>query len=342
MSILFITLVVFILLSFYISLLLYIDRYFPYPYNMSTEIIEKALQKIKWNTRQRLQYIERTAFYTGIVTRSDVARSFGISDAAATKDLNLYSQIVPDNLIYKQSVFGFVPGPAFKQALTDLSPVTVLPMIAENLATMSGPYDKILIYGVTVDTLPLPSRLPHQEIVAQVCRAAKQKTKLRISYKSLSERADDEMTDSRIIEPHSLINTGLRWHVRAYNEDTFDFRDFVLSRIDSAQSLNEPAESSEDYDEDWTETITLKLTPHPDLNSKRREALYLDYGKEENSSNKNKEATINIKVRRALLGYTLQKLSVDTTADHSLNPNAHQLVVVNRDEIEPFAGWAFL
>ena len=51
---------------------------------------------------------------------------------------------------------------------------------------------------------------------------------------------------------------------------------------------------------------------------------------------------IEVQVRRALIGYVLQRLAVDTTADHSMNPNAHQLIVLNRDEIEPFAGWAFL
>jgi len=51
---------------------------------------------------------------------------------------------------------------------------------------------------------------------------------------------------------------------------------------------------------------------------------------------------IEFTVRRALLAYVLQRLSVDTTEDHSLNPNAYQLVMMNRDEIEPFAGWAFL
>lgn len=35
-------------------------------------------------------------------------------------------------------------------------------------------------------------------------------------------------------------------------------------------------------------------------------------------------------------------MKVDTTADYSLNPNAYQLIVNNREEIEPFAGWAFL
>jgi hypothetical protein len=47
-------------------------------------------------------------------------------------------------------------------------------------------------------------------------------------------------------------------------------------------------------------------------------------------------------VRRALVGYVLHRLSVDTTEDHCMNPNAYQLVLVNRDEVEPFAGWAFL
>lgn len=305
---------------------------------MNMKQIENALQKVKWNTRQRLQYIEIMAFYTGVVTRSDVAKAFGISDAAATKDLNLYSQIVPDNLVYKQNVFGFVPGPTFQQAIADLSPARILPMIAENLATMSGPYGSDLIYQVTVDTLPLPNRLPDKNIVAQVCRAAIRGNKLEINYHSMSER---DQNASRIIEPHSLINTGLRWHVRAYNEDTFDFRDFVLSRFSTAKMLNEDAESSEKYDEDWTETITLKLSPHPNLNTKKREALYIDYDTQA-AHNVNSEATINIDVRRALLGYTLQKLSVDTTADHSLNPNAYQLVVINRNEIEPFASWAFL
>ena len=46
-------------------------------------------------------------------------------------------------------------------------------------------------------------------------------------------------------------------------------------------------------------------------------------------------------MRRALLGYVLQRLNVDTTPDHRMNPNAYQLMLLNRDEIEPFAAWAF-
>ena len=58
---------------------------------------EKMMLDVKWATRQRLQYIEIVAYYSGLVSRSDVAKAFGISDAAATKDLKLYNDLAPGN-----------------------------------------------------------------------------------------------------------------------------------------------------------------------------------------------------------------------------------------------------
>ena len=288
------------------------------------------LNEIKWATRQRLQHIELMAYYTGVVTRSNLARAFGISDAAATKDLKFYSEIAPDNLLYKHNVFGFVPTPAFREVFADLSPATVLPMIEANLTVVGGPNQESAIYGIPVDGLALPSRLPDKTVLSQITRAIHNKKKLQVSYRSLSKR---ESKEKRIIEPHSLVNTGFRWHVRAYNEDTFDFRDFVLSRFVDADCLNDPAESSAQYDDDWSEIITLQLSPHPGLDKENQTSLLIDYGAENDM--------IEIKIRRALIGYLLQQLSVDTTQDHSLNPAKFQLVIINRDEIEPFASWAF-
>ena len=292
--------------------------------------VEEMLAEIKWATQQRLQYIEIMAFYCGVVTRNDVARAFGISDPAATKDLNLYGRLAPDNLIYKQSHFGYVPGPNFKECIADLSPEAVLPMIANNLSSMNGPYGDDLIFTIPAESLPIPARLPDKVITAQVLRAMAQKKRLRINYRSLSDR-ESEFT--RIIEPHSLCHNGLRWHIRAYNEETFDFRDFVLSRIARAEMTDEAAESSREFDEEWVETLTLKLAPHPGLPENKRLNLLMDYGAT--------GEVITIVIRRALLGYLLQQLSVDTTDDHSLNPHAYQLIVANRDEVEQFAEWAF-
>ncbi|MEW5968106.1 MAG: WYL domain-containing protein [Pseudomonadota bacterium] len=291
---------------------------------------EKMRLDVKWATRQRLQYIELMAFYAGVVTRSDVARAFGLSDPAATKDLKLYGDLAPGNLVYQHSVFGFVPGPDFSPAFADLAPAAALPVIAANLAVANGPYGDTLVYGLPTAALPLPARLPPAATLAQLTRSIFGRRKLRVRYRSLSGR---DSAGDRIIEPHTLVDTGLRWHVRAYNEENCDFRDFVLSRIVEAECLDAPAESSMDYDEDWVETVSLRLAPHAGLDAARREALLLDYAAAGEA--------IEVNVRRALLGYVLQRLSVDTTPDHSLNPSAYQLMLLNRDEIEPFAAWAF-
>ncbi len=291
----------------------------------------KMLHEIKFSTRQRLQFIEIMAYYTGQISRSMLAKAYGISDPAATKDLKLYNDLAPDNLEYNPSLFSFVPTPQFDEVFANLSPQAVLPMFAHNLLSVENPSGDEPIYGITVDELPLPARMPDKPVLAQIIRAMKAGRQLEVSYHSLSQREDAE--NLRIIEPHALINTGLRWHIRAYNHDSYDFRDFVLSRFSSARVLEQQAESSQGYDDDWVELINLQLQPHPSLGEKQRRALDYDYSLQ--------DGMIEIPVRRALVGYLLQQLKVDTTADASLNPNAYQLVVANRDEIEAFAGWVF-
>lgn len=287
--------------------------------------------KLKWNTRQRLSYIETRAYYSGSVSRSDVAQTFAMSDPAATKDLKLYNDLAPDNLIYKQSEFGFIPSANFTPTFSDLNPALVLNLIAHNnpspwLATEGSP-----IFGLTAITLPHPTRLPDKTIVAQLTRAMHQRKKLSIIYASLHNR---DLDQRRTIEPHAIVNTGLRWHARAYNEQHFDFRDFVLSRILEAELINEPAESGADHDEDWVETLALELAPHPGLTPRQQLNLHVDFSED--------GKTIQLTVRRALIGYALRALSVDTTIDQSLNPNAYQLVLLNRDEVEIFADWALM
>jgi hypothetical protein len=278
-----------------------------------------------------LSYIETKAYYTGSVSRSDVARTFAMSDPAATKDLKLYNDLAPENLIYKQSEFGFVPSPGFSPTFSDLDPALVLRSISQNHPSPWLAGEEGSIFGLNALTLPHPTRLPDKGIVAQLTRAMHRGKKLNILYASLHNREHDQ---HRIIEPHSLANTGLRWHARAYNEQHFDFRDFVLSRILEAELIDEMAESSADHDEDWIETLTLELAPHPGLTPRQQLNLHVDFSED--------GKTIQLTVRRALLGYALRSMSVDTTIDQSLNPNVYQLVLLNREEIEIYAGWALM
>ena len=292
----------------------------------------KMLHEVKFATRQRLQFIEIMAYYSGNISRSMLARAYGISDPAATKDLKLYNDLAPNNLEYNPSLFSFVPSATFDEVFADLSPQSILPMFAQNLLSIDNPCGDEPIYGISVEEMPFPTRLPEKTVLAQIIRAMKNHSQLKVNYHSLSQNDDQQQT--RIIEPHALVSNGLRWHVRAYNHEHYDFRDFVLSRFTAAQKIDLDAESDQNYDDDWIELVPLKLQAHPGLSEKQRLALSYDYNMQ--------DGVIEIQVRRALVGYLLQQMKVDTTADFSLNPNAYQLVVSNRDEIEPFAGWAFM
>ena len=137
------------------------------------------LNEIKWATRQRLQYIELMAYYRGLVTRSDVARAFAISDAAATKDLKLYGDIAPENLIYQHSLFGFVPSEQFSEVFADLAPAAVLAMIEGNLTVSGGPEKDRPVFGIPTEPMPLPNRLPEKAVLAQITRAIYHRKKTR-------------------------------------------------------------------------------------------------------------------------------------------------------------------
>jgi hypothetical protein len=292
----------------------------------------KMLHEIKFATRQRLQFIEIMAYYGGNISRSMLAKAYGISDPAATKDLKLYNDLAPGNLEYNPSLFSFVPSTKFDEVFADLSPHTVLNMFAQNLLSVDNPSGNEPIYGISVEEIPFPVRLPDKSVLAPLIQAMKTGSQLKTRYHSLSQSGEQQQ--DRIIEPHALVNNGLRWHVRAYDHEHYDFRDFVLSRFSETQLLTQDAESSQNYDDEWTEFVGLKLQAHPGLSDKQRLALSYDYNME--------NSIIELNVRRALVGYLLQQMKVDTTADYSQNPNAYQLIVSNRDEIEPFASWAFM
>ena len=65
-------------------------------------------------------------------------------------------------------------------------------------------------------------------------------------------------------------------------DDRVDFRDFVLSRVQLAEQLEESAESNPEYDDDWMEPINLQLSPHPKLTEAKRQILMTDYAAVDN------------------------------------------------------------
>jgi hypothetical protein len=270
-----------------------------------------ALDEIPQAQRERLFHIDFRAFFLGRVSRGDLMRRFGVREAAATRDLALYRALAPGNLAFEGASKTYLCAEGFRP-LFDHVPEQTLTAIAEGLGD-----DEVGEVGPHVRT-ERPLRLNHPAIgvIAAVTRAIAERRLLEIDYVSLASGPS-----TRVIAPFALVDTGVRWHARAFDRRRARFLDFVLTRIERTRLLAERPRPEEDReaDDQWTRIVELELAPHPGL--PRPEAVERDYAMT--------DGVLRARLRAALVGYALLHWSVDSTADHSLSPDRHQLWLRN-------------
>lgn len=155
--------------------------------------------------------------------------------------------------------------------------------------------------------------------------AIKQQRRVEVNYVSLSN-PDGE---GRIIQPHIFVKTGLRWHLRAFDEKHMEFRDFVLSRFCGEPELLDKATHTTEQDHGWNTYIELILIPDQRLNPKQKAVIEQDYQMQ--------KGQLIIETRAALAQYLLQEMQVNIKF-HDEYPEAQQLVLVNKDDIKQ---WLF-
>lgn len=250
--------------------------------------------------------------FTGQVSRSDLINRFGISEAAATRDLAIYRAQIPENLTFDTILKAYRISKSF-------APLYLKAVDAKRLL-------QALVYGLGNDfgTAPeslvpceLPGRLqaPEAEILAPVAQAIFQKTALRIEYFSGSGNHG-----LREIVPFSLAGTGLKWMVRAYCRRKGIFCHFVLNRIKSAEVLwDSKAKESEgrDNDDDWNRVLKLELIPHPAASDANKAKTAQEF--------RMMDGVIVLRVRAALAGFVLRLWDVDCSDDQSLTTSPLKL-----------------
>lgn len=267
----------------------------------------QSVESLNHAQRERLAFIDFRLYFFGEIGRPDLASRFGVAPAGATRDFALYREIAPQNIefdgsskIYRISK-QFVP--VFEHA-----PQRVLTTLS--LGFGDG------VNGMSQSLLPCESptalSTPKMNVLAPICRAIHAKRPVAIRYHSMSSGESE-----RVIVPFALVDTGLRWHVRAYDRKSGDFRDFVVTRIDAPRLLDEAPQKFERPDNDiqWTRIVELDFVPHPRLS--RPEIIRMDYGM--------RDGFIRMRVRAAVAGYMLLRWSVDCSPDHSLKEEPYRL-----------------
>lgn len=258
--------------------------------------------------RDRLAFIELRVRFVGDVRRQDLVERFAIQSAAATRDLALYRELAPGNIDYDSKGKAYVLGADFC-ALFNYPAERVMSWLAQAF----GDGEPLLFKTWVPCEIPFRLTNPDLDVLASVTRSIHKGCPLAIEYHSISSGKS-----KREIVPFALIDTGLHWHVRAFDRRNQEFRDFVITRIKRPRLLKEESPASHelsDQDIQWTRIVELELVPHPD--QPHPEITEMDYGMH--------GGVVRMKLRAATVGYVLRKWSVDCTPNHSLRGPEHRL-----------------
>lgn len=267
---------------------------------------------ISQSQRERLAYIDFFLYFLGRFNRSDIESRFGIRPAAATRDISQYREHAAQNLSYDSTSKQYLIGGSFKPVF-EHQPVRVLTQLSRGFGAIYAGAENPYIPS----ELPYRLKYPGVSVIAPITRAIDQKRAVSITYVSTSSGKS-----KRDIVPFALVDSGLRWHVRAYDRKREKFSDFVLNRIThSAVGISQVEEHElKDSDIQWNRIVELEIVPHPDR--KHTDAVVHDYDMVDN--------VLHINARAAVAGYLLRRLNVDCTEDHSLESPAYQLWLRNR------------
>lgn len=258
--------------------------------------------------RDRLAFIELRVRFVGEIRRQDLVGRFAIQSAAATRDLALYRELASGNIDYDSKAKTYVLGADFR-SLFDYPAERVMSWLTQAF----GDGEPLQLKTWVLSDIPSRLTSPDLDVLATVTRAIHRGCPLVVEYHSISSGKS-----KREIVPFALIDTGLRWHVRAFDRKSQEFRDFVITRIKRPCLLKDESPAAHelnDQDIQWTRIVELELVPHPD--QPHPEITEMDYGIQ--------GGVLPMKLRAATAGYVLRKWSVDCSPDHRMRGPEYRL-----------------
>lgn len=272
----------------------------------------KLLSDFPQAQRDRLAFIEFRLWFLGDVSRKDLMERFSIAPAVATRDLAAYRELSSGNIAFdgrrKIYVFGEHFSPLFEHQSE-----RVLSVLSRGYGGGSNERSE----GYLPCELPFRLNRPSLPVLAVISRAIHQGKVVGVTYHSRNKEPSE-----RDIVPFAIVDSGIRWHVRAFDRRSKEFRDLVITRIEDPILRDGEvvaAEEGGDQDDQWTRRIRLQLVPHP--NHKRPEVVALDLGM--------KDGGLEVYTRAAIAGYILQMWNVDCSKDYSLDPMLHRLALAD-------------
>lgn len=281
------------------------------------------MDDLSYAQQQRLAYIDFKLYFTGSVTRSEIVQHFKLGMSAATRDINLYKEHAPKNMVYDNTERKYFLTNSFTPLFNHDAKRTLVKLAHQ----ISDGFDAIgndPQQGNIDFPVEQPSQLnvPDINVIAKLTQAMVNGKAVSVIYTSLTSGSS-----TRELVPHTIVDNGLRWHVRAYDRKNNAFRDFVLTRLAKVTVLTNEPEVNEikNQDEQWNTLLPLEIVPHP-KNVAYPTAIKMDYGME--------NGMLKLNVRAAMAGYLLRRWNVDCSTDASLTGLEFQLHLQNNETLQ--------
>lgn len=267
--------------------------------------------------------IELIAYWEGRLTTTHLRELLGISRQHASSAINRYREEHPGNLRpYRHGDRAHLASDQFERHYISGD-------AAEYLSRMAGVINhntsRLRGYGISSLVLSHPPRNVSPSVMRPLVHAMREQRRVEVDYGSIA----NPNREGRIIVPHTFVNTGLRWHLRAWCEKNQGYRDFVLSRFHGQPEVLDTSPHGADDDTAWNTEITLILEPDMRLSTEQKMVLEHDYGME--------NGKLHLKTKAALASYLLKEMQVHTKILDG-RPEAQQLVLVNYDDVKE---WIF-
>ncbi len=275
--------------------------------------MEKQLNK------DRYWFIELLSYWEGRINASSLKKQFNLSRQQSSLILNTYLESAPDNLVYDSSSKAYLAAKNFhcKYISKDVSEYLAW-LQNEALMVMDNNNSPCFV-------LSAPSRQVSAEVIRGIIEAIRGQKRIEVDYVSLT----NPNREGRIIAPHSFVNTGVRWHLRAWCEKSSEYRDFVLSRFRGGVEVLGKSTHTQAEDMAWNTKTDLIFEPDTRLPQEKKEVIEKDY--------QMINGQLVISTKACLASYLLRELQVNIKMLDGV-PEAQQLVLVNLSDIQP---WLF-
>src|SRR5690606_21291904 len=218
-----------------------------------------------------------------------------ISRQQASKDINTYlADYAPGNLVYDTRLKGYRPSDSFSPRFIDGSASAYLHLLNQN-HDRAPHIDGLALAYAHAQVLQVPDRSIRPQVLRPILQACREQLRLETEYLSFST----PQVEIRVMVPHTLIHTGMRWHVRAYCEKHRDFRDFVLSRFRGEPDIIDESSLGAEQDSAWNTAVEVVFEPDSRLKPAQRQIIESDYGMQ--------DGQLRVPTRGALVQYVLQR-----------------------------------